>query len=128
MMPIRCLTALAMAVLLSAAAQAQELKTVKIGVVNLSTDVAFHIAEKRGYFKEEGLKADFAYFDSGAKMIPPLGSGALDAGGGATSAGLYNAVERGIELRGVADKGMSVDGDDYKRIWWTAVPSDRWPI
>jgi NitT/TauT family transport system substrate-binding protein len=116
MMPVRCLTALAVAVLMSGAAQAQELKTVKIGVVNLSTDVAFYIAEKRGYFKEEGLKADFAYFDSGAKMIPPLGSGALDAGGGATSAGLYNAVERGIELRVVADKGMSVDGYDYKAL------------
>jgi NitT/TauT family transport system substrate-binding protein len=116
MMPVRCLTALAMAALLSAAAQAQELKTIKIGVVNLSTDVAFYIAEKRGYFKAEGLKADFAYFDSGAKMVLPLGTGDLDAGGGAASAGLYNAVERGIELRIVADKGMSVDGYDFKAL------------
>jgi NitT/TauT family transport system substrate-binding protein len=116
MMLARCLAAFAMAALLSGPGQAQELKTVKIGVVNLSTDVAFYIAEKRGYFKEEGLKAEFAYFDSGAKMIPPLGSGALDAGGGAISAGLYNAVERGIELRIVADKGMSVDGYDYKAL------------
>jgi NitT/TauT family transport system substrate-binding protein len=53
--------ALAVAGLLSGVAQAQELKPVKIGVVNLSTDVAFYIAEKRGYFKAEGLKADFAY-------------------------------------------------------------------
>ena len=109
------LAALATAALPSGV-QAQELKTVKIGVVNLSTDVAFYIAEKRGYFKQEGLKAEFIYFDSGAKMIVPLGSGALDAGGGATSAGLYNAVERGIELRVVADKGMSVDGYDYKAL------------
>jgi NitT/TauT family transport system substrate-binding protein len=116
MMLARCLAAFVIAALLSGAADAQELKTVKIGVVNLSTDVAFYIAEKRGYFKEEGLKAEFAYFDSGAKMIPPLGSGALDAGGGAISAGLYNAVERGIELRIVADKGMSVDGYDYKAL------------
>src|SRR5882757_9262981 len=112
----RCVAALAVAVLVAGAAQAQELKTVKIGVVNLSTDVAFYIAEKRGYFKAEGLKADFAYFDSGAKMIAPLGTGLIDAGGGATSAGLYNAVERGIELRIVADKGMSVDGYDYKAL------------
>ena len=111
----RWVVAIAAAGLLSAA-QAQELKTVRIGVVNLSTDVAFYIAEKRGYFKQEGLKADFIYFDSGAKMIAPLGSGALDAGGGATSAGLYNAVERGIELRIVADKGMSIDGYDYKAL------------
>src|SRR5260370_39626243 len=112
----RCVAALAVAVLVGDAAQAQELKTVKIGVVNLSTDVAFYIAEKRGYFKDEGLKAEFVYFDSGAKMIVPLGSGALDAGGGATSAGLYNAVERGIELRIVGDKGMSIEGYDYKAL------------
>jgi NitT/TauT family transport system substrate-binding protein len=112
----RGLAVLAAASLMSVAAPAQELKPVKIGVVNLSTDVAFYIAEKRGYFKAEGLKADFAYFDSGAKMIVPLGTGALDTGGGATSAGFYNAVDRGIELRIVADKGMSVDGYDYKAL------------
>jgi NitT/TauT family transport system substrate-binding protein len=103
-------------VTLARAANAQELRTVKIGVVNLSTDIAFYIAEKRGYLKQEGLKADFAYFDSGAKMIVPLGTGALDTGGGAASAGLYNAVDRGIELRVVADKGMSVAGYDYKAL------------
>jgi NitT/TauT family transport system substrate-binding protein len=106
----RGLAVLAAASLMSVAAQTQELKPVKIGVVNLSTDVAFYIAEKRGYFKAESLKADFAYFDSGAKMI------VLDTGGGATSAGFYNAVDRGIELRIVADKGMSVDGYDYKAL------------
>src|SRR3982074_2012006 len=116
MMLARGFAALAVAGLMSGAGQAQELKPVKIGVVNLSTDVAFYIAEKRGYFKAEGLKADFAYFDSGAKMIVPLGTGALDTGGGATSAGFYNAVDRGIELRIVADKGMSVAGYDYKAL------------
>jgi len=49
-------------------------------------------------------------------MIVPLGTGALDTGGGATSAGFYNAVDRGIELRIVADKGMSVEGYDYKAL------------
>jgi len=107
---------LAALLLLSGAGEAQELRTVKIGVVNLSTDIAFYLAEKRGYFKEEGLKAEFAYFDSGAKMILPLGTGDVAAGGGAASAGLYNAVDRGIELRVVADKGMSVDGYDYKAL------------
>jgi NitT/TauT family transport system substrate-binding protein len=119
MMHARCLILLGLAALVglpSTSLHAEELKTVKIGVVNLSTDVTFYIAEKRGYFKQEGLKAEFVYFDSGAKMIAPLGSGAIDAGGGATSAGLYNAVERGIELRIVGDKGMSVEGYDFKAL------------
>lgn len=116
MMIARGFAVLAVAGLLLGTAHTQELKKVTVGVVNLSTDIAFYLAEKRGYFKEEGLKAEFSYFDSGAKMIPPLGQGVLDAGGGAISAGLYNAVDRGIELRVVADKGMSVDGYDYKAL------------
>jgi NitT/TauT family transport system substrate-binding protein len=110
----RVAAALAALSFLSLAAHAQELRTVKIGVVNLSTDIAFYIAEKRGYLKAEGLKAEFAYFDSGAKMILPLGTGDLDAGGGAASAGLYNAVDRGIELRIVADSGAVKSLADLK--------------
>jgi NitT/TauT family transport system substrate-binding protein len=97
-------------------ARAQDLRTVHIAVVNLSTDLAFYLAEKRGYFRDQGIKADFVYFDSGAKMIAPLGIGDIDAGGGATSVGLYNAVDRGIELRIVADKGTNIKNYDYKAV------------
>jgi len=95
--------AIAAAGLLSAA-QAQELKTVRIGVVNLSTDVAFYIAEKPWIFQAGGAQGRFHLLRFRRQNDRALGSGALDAGGGATSAGLYNAVERGIELRIVADK------------------------
>ena len=37
-------------------------------------------------------------------MVAPLGTGDLDAGGGAVSVGLYNAVKRGVGLKVVADK------------------------
>ena len=45
-----------------------------------------------------GLKVTFVRFDSAAKMIPSLSSGEVDVGSGATSAGLYNAAERGLGL------------------------------
>ena len=43
-------------------------------------------------------------------MIGPLGRGQLDVGAGTVSAGLYNAVERDIALRAVADKGSMRPG------------------
>ena len=49
-------------------------------------------------------------------MIAPLGSGDLDAGGGTVSAGLYNAVERGIHMRIVADKGSVTDKLEYSTL------------
>ena len=43
-------------------------------------------------------------------MVAPLGAGQLDAGAGSASAGLYNAVARGIKIRIVADKASSPPG------------------
>jgi NitT/TauT family transport system substrate-binding protein len=53
---------------------------------------------------------DIVHFRSGADVVAPLGSGQLDVGTGSPSAGLYNAVARGIKLKIVADKGSSQPG------------------
>jgi len=96
--------------------QAQPIKVVKVGTTNLSSDIGLFLAEKRGYFKDEGLKVELIPFDAGAKMVAPLGSGDLDAGAGAASAGLYNAVNRGLKLKMVADKGTNIAGYSYKAL------------
>ena len=68
------------------------------------------IADKKGYFRDEGLAAKISSFTSAANMVAPLGSGQLDVGGGSASAALYNAVVQGIKLRIVADKASSQPG------------------
>lgn len=78
-----------------------------VGVIGASSDAPFFIADKRGYFKHEGLAVSFVRFDSAAKAIAPLGTGELDVAGGATSAALYNAVKRGVGIRIVADKAKN---------------------
>jgi NitT/TauT family transport system substrate-binding protein len=83
---------------------------VRVGIVNVVSDAGFFIADKRGYFRHEGLEVTFTTFSSAARMIAPLGGGHLDVGGGTVSAGLYNAVARGIKLRIVADKGSIAPG------------------
>ena len=80
---------------------------VRVGNVNTVSDVPIYIADKKGYFKAEGLEVEFIGFNTAAKMIAPLGSGQLDVGGGTVSAGLYNAYARNIGIRIVADKGSS---------------------
>ena len=84
--------------------------TITCGVVDTSSDVTLFCADKLGYFKDEGLAVNFQHFDSAAKMIAPLGAGQLDVAAGAPSAGFYNAVLRGIDVRIVADKGSSPPG------------------
>jgi len=65
---------------------------ITVGTIGASSDSPFFIADKRGYFKDEGLTVKFIRFDSAAKAMAPLGTGELLVASGATSAALYNAV------------------------------------
>jgi NitT/TauT family transport system substrate-binding protein len=100
--------------LCGSAALAAEPVVVRVGLANASSDVGFFIADKKGYFKQEGLNVSFLTFDSGAKMVAPLGNGQLEVGAGSPSAGLYNAVARGIDIKIVADKGSTPPGYGYQ--------------
>ncbi len=87
-----------------------------VGLTNASSDVPFFVADKRGYFKAEGLDVNFIRFDSAAKMMAPLGTGELDVASGATSAALYNAVKRDVGLRVVADKAKNAPEHGFQAI------------
>jgi len=91
-------------------------RTIQVGVVRLTSDIPVYLAEKKGYFREEGLDVALVPFVSGAKMVASLGSGELDVGAGATSVGFYNAVARGLVLKIVADKGTIALHYSYKAI------------
>ena len=82
------------------------------------TYTPFYLADRLGFFKAEGLNVDFTVINSGATMVAPLGVGQLDVGGGAISAGLYNAVTRGIDIRIVADMGNDPRAAPAFRPWW----------
>lgn len=86
-------------------ARAAEPATVRIGVLNIASDAPFIIAERKGYFKDEGIEPVFTTFASSGNMIVPLSTGQLDVGGGAPSVGVYNGVAHGINVRIVADRG-----------------------
>jgi len=93
----------------SVGAQAQN-KKVTIGGTLSATDIGLWIADKKGFFRDEGIDADFQVFDSAARMIAALGAGDLDVAAGGHSAGLFNAAGRGIDVRLVADKSRNVVG------------------
>lgn len=110
------LLALLLACLTVADVSAADLTTVTIGASNTSADVAFFIAEKKGYFREAGIQPQIISFQSAAEMIAPLGTGQLDVGGGTVAAGLYNAVARGIKIRIVADRASVKPGYEYSTL------------
>ncbi len=90
-------------------AMAQNRK-VTIGNTLSATDIGLWVAHKKGFFRDEGIDAEFITFDSAARMIAAAGTGELDVVAGGHSAGLFNAVGRGIDIRIVADKSQNVTG------------------
>ncbi|MEO3867508.1 ABC transporter substrate-binding protein [Nonomuraea sp. B12E4] len=84
-----------------------------MGALASSSDALLFIAEKKGYFADQGLRVESVRFDSAAQVIAPLGSGQPDIGAGAPSAGFCNAVARGIDVRIVADKAKLAGGYNF---------------
>jgi NitT/TauT family transport system substrate-binding protein len=111
---IRIVLAACVGLLSCVAAQAAD--KVNVAVLNAVGDVGLFIAQERGYFRQEGLDVTLTHIDAAAKMIPLLGTGDLDVGGGATTAGLYNAAERKIDVRVVASRARTAPGFGYQAL------------
>ena len=83
---------------------------VSVGIVNAISDAPLFIAVENGYFKDVNLEVTLVPFNSGATMIAPMSTGELDAGAGGPSAALYNAAQRDIDIKVVADKATTAPG------------------
>jgi NitT/TauT family transport system substrate-binding protein len=97
-------------------ANGDPLALVRVGILTSTTDAPLWIADRNGYFKDEGLNVQFLTFNSGETMIAPLSTGQLDVGGGSAAASLYNAVARGADVRLVADLGSDPPGYGFDQM------------
>jgi NitT/TauT family transport system substrate-binding protein len=82
------------AALASQPASAQE--KIKLGVLPFSESLASIVADKKGFFKEEGLEVELTKFDSGALAVPVLQSGRIDIVLSNTVTTLQ-AIEQGLD-------------------------------
>jgi NitT/TauT family transport system substrate-binding protein len=90
----------------AAAVPSGPLKQLKVGTLPTLGNAPFIIAQQRGYFAAEGIDVELMTFGSGAEIVAPLGTGQIDAGNSITpSAGLVNAVARGVAIKIVASNG-----------------------
>ncbi|SDH51057.1 ABC transporter substrate-binding protein [Pseudonocardia oroxyli] len=93
-----------------------EQATVGVGISGAVSDAPFYLADALGYFSEEQIKVDLTNFASASDMIAPLGTGDLQVGASGATAALYNAIDRGVQVRIVADKGRIQDQASYMAI------------
>ena len=83
------------------------LQKVRYGELGIRGDVGVYVGMDEGYFAEEGIEVELVTFDSAANMVAPLATNQIDVGAGAPSAGLYNALRGGVNVRIVAGRGHS---------------------
>lgn len=79
------------------------------------------IADDRGYFADEGITIRYERIKSTSDAIPMLARGDVSAATGSPSAGLYNALAGGSDLRIVADAGTASPGHP---LWYLTVRKD----
>jgi len=97
-------------VMLGASLVPASAQTITVGATSSFSDAPIYIADRLNYFSAEGLIVKLVNFRSAADMVAPLGAGQIEVGAGSASAGLYNAVARGIGIKIVADKASSPPG------------------
>jgi NitT/TauT family transport system substrate-binding protein len=91
-------TAIALYFAVSAALAAE---TVRIGSTRSLGNAPLLIAQDKGYFADEGLAAQFVYFDAAGPITTGVASGDIDFGATALSGGFFNLASKG-ELRIIA--------------------------
>jgi NitT/TauT family transport system substrate-binding protein len=101
----------------------QTITKITYGEIGGTSDAGIYIAEEKGYFREQGLELDKTRFQTAVEMVAPLGTGQLDVGGGAPSAGLMNAVTRDVSVKIVADKGNLNPGFGFQALM---IRKDLW--
>jgi NitT/TauT family transport system substrate-binding protein len=80
--------------IMASSAQAQQ--KLRIGVLPISESLPVVIADKQGFFQQEGLTVELTKFDSGAVAVPVLQSGRMDIVFSNTVATLQ-AIEQGLD-------------------------------
>lgn len=83
--------------------------TVHVAFSGAGTDASFLIGIDKGFFAEQNIKIDSVRLNS-SDMPAQLAGGTLDAGGGSFTVSLINAVQRGLDLKLVADKARCLPG------------------
>ncbi|MHB8835136.1 MAG: ABC transporter substrate-binding protein [Candidatus Methylomirabilia bacterium] len=104
-----CALTLAAAALPAHAAPA--LEHVRVASMPFLSFAAFTLAQKEGYFAEQGLEVEFVALDRTYKGIPALAAGELDVHSGTPNAAIFNAIAKGADIRFVAGKDFVPRGD-----------------
>ncbi|MBI2756789.1 MAG: ABC transporter substrate-binding protein [Chloroflexi bacterium] len=80
--------------------------TVKARVGSSLTTAPFWYAIEKGYFSELGITFQQVDIQNSSDVISPMATGQIDIAGTSFGTGLYNAINRNVNVKAVADNGQ----------------------
>jgi NMT1/THI5 like protein len=89
-----------------AAAAGGALEVIKVGDVRVLNGGGLYVAVEKGYFRDQGLDVRLENLTGGADAVPFLATGELDLALGNVSVGLFNAFDRGADVKIIAPAGI----------------------
>jgi NitT/TauT family transport system substrate-binding protein len=88
------------------------LQTVNVGQVALALFSPMYVADAKGYFKDEGIKLNLQTVSSGQDAVPLASSGKLDVVVAGFSAGMFNAIQQGLDVKVVGSMAVAAGDPD----------------
>jgi NitT/TauT family transport system substrate-binding protein len=88
------------------------LHTVNVGQVQLPIFAPLYVADAKGYFKDAGIKLNLQNIKSGQEGVPLASSGQLDVLVAGFSAGMFNAIHTGLNIKVVGSMGVQPGSDE----------------
>jgi len=85
---------------------------VKLGIVGRPDMAAYVLAIRRGYFDRQGIAVERITATSGQEFPAQLATDQIQVASGVPNAALFNALNRGIDIRIVADEAHIGDAAD----------------
>ena len=79
---------------------------VKVADAKALTSAGLYVALEKGYYRDQNIDLQLETVAGGADVVPFLATGDLDINLGAISVGLFNAFDRGADIRIVAPAGI----------------------
>lgn len=81
--------------------------TVDVGIVQLPIFAPIYVADAKGYFEDEGLDVNLENVKSGQDAIPLASSGKLDVVAAGFAAGMFSAINTGLDVKVVGSMGVA---------------------
>ncbi|NLU72691.1 ABC transporter substrate-binding protein [Streptomyces sp. HNM0575] len=78
--------------------------TVRIGSEKVTADAGIFLADHLGYFRKAGIKVEYTRLKDAPAITNALATGHLEVAGASLAPGVFQGVDRGLDLRVVGDK------------------------